>query len=129
MKITDKATGTVYTISNWDGQPGDVNYMQHVIGNTGSVGITYNDDTDVYEADMDTIQWWLDYVKGMRDMTQLRDDTLDAIDELEIDDAKKAEMKASLRAAIADSACGDMADEPSHGIGAIEEWVEANMPE
>ena len=123
MEITDKVTNKTYSIDNYDGGD-DYDYMQDVIINTGCCDIEYNADRDRYESDMETIQWWIDYVDGMRDMTDRYESVLDALSSLDEDDINVACYQMSLADAVRYAQDCDYEQHASSRLMAIEDWIE-----
>ena len=127
MEITDKVTNKTYSIDNYDGEISDCDYMQDVIGNTGYCDIEYNADRDRYESDMETIQWWIDYVDGMRDMTDRYESVLDALSSIDEDDINVVDYRMSLADAVSYAQGCDYEQHASGSLMAIADWLEEHV--
>lgn len=127
MEITDKVTGKTYHIDNYDGDSGDCDYMQDVIGNAGYCDIVYNADMDRYESDIETIRWWIDYVDGMRDMTDKYDRVLYALSRIDDDDIDVEDYQMSLAYAVGSAQDCDYEQHATSSLMAIEDWIEEHV--
>lgn len=127
MEIIDKATGVAYNIDNYDGEIGAPDYMRDVSADDDN--IRYNSETGCYEADMETIQWWLDYVDGMRDMTDKYEGVLAALTDLPEDDIDVADYYMSLADAISQAQGCDYEQHADVSLMAIEDWIKEHVSE
>lgn len=127
MKIKDRATGNIYNIANYDGEPGAPDYMGDIIGNSGDVGIHYDDYEGEYISDMDTIQWWLDYCEGMRDMTQRQEELLSALADIDPDDIDTGDYCVSIAEDILAAQGVDYDQHASSSILAMQDWIDEHV--
>lgn len=63
MKIYNKETNKEYRIDNYDGDCNTPDYMGDVV--SIDENIKYNNKTERYESDPETIEWWIGYRDGM----------------------------------------------------------------
>jgi len=137
MKLIDIDNRSEHNIHNYDGNPGDPDYMQDIIRNTGCVShgdmdypvtreqfnalrtdaeyIVPCTEADEYYAEADDIAWWEDWVRRMSAAMEL---IKEAIEELDDTDSEELQRKI-------DNACDcDLGDQPEAIEQAIENWKE-----
>jgi len=75
--------------------------------------IKFNPAEERFEADADTIQWWIDYVEADADFMNERE---------QIEAQLTEEQKEELRIELSEAMLCDMGDQPAAGLGVLLDW-------
>ena len=114
MKILNTTTGQIEELTH-NGY--DCDCVPDLIADDST--ITWDEATEIMQADEDSIAWWRDYLAADADFLAAKADLIETLDYNEKDD---------LEMLLSDAMSCDMGDQPAAGMRVISEWIADLIP-